>query len=58
MGRSPGEVEDPLRLGGGFPIIPGHKTKAGTNDWTFSPFLSLWEDVPYEDPGAWRRRYA
>ncbi len=39
----------------GYPILPGHKLKAATNDWVFSPFLYLWEDEPYEDPGAWRR---
>lgn len=57
MGRDDDEKDDPLRLGGPFPVIPGHKLKAATNDWTFSPFLGLWEDVPYEDPGEWRRRY-
>jgi len=57
MGRDGPVKDDPLRLGGGFPVCPGHKLKAATNDWVFSPFLYLWEEEPYEDPGAWRRKY-
>lgn len=57
MGRDGPQKEDPKRLDGPFPIIPGHKLKAATNDWTFSPFLYLWEEEPYTDPGSWRREY-
>jgi len=54
MGRTP-VANDPLILDGPYAIIPGHKLKAATNDWTFSPFLYLWEDEPYIEPGAHRR---
>lgn len=57
MGRDGPQKEDPLRLDGPYPIIPGHKLKAATNDWVFSPFLYLWEEEPYTDPGSWRREY-
>jgi len=55
MGRENSLYDDPKRLFGPFPIIPGHKLKAATNDWVFSPFLYLWEEQPFEDVGAWRR---
>lgn len=49
--------DDPLRLGGPMPIAPGFKLKNALNDWTFTPFLYLWEGEPYTPPGHWRNEY-
>jgi len=57
MGRkNTRDDEDDLLLDGPW-LASGFKIKAATNDWTFSPFLYLWEEEPYEDPDAWRRAY-
>lgn len=60
MGRDNDVKDDEKRLDGPWIPPPGFKIVAAPNDWLTggpSPFLYLWEDEPYDDPGAWRRRY-